>query len=117
MWIRRYFVEIWKTILLTNEEKYEIAQFESDTLKKNIEEGRIKSDQILETLRVCAPILFFRLFWRKLIRQLRKLGRMPSTSRERFWWEGRILGLVKLRRRGLRSTLRRSWLKRYFHSL
>ncbi|CAD8065519.1 unnamed protein product [Paramecium primaurelia] len=40
-----------KTMQLTNEEKYEIAQFESDTLKKNIEEGRIRSDQILETLR------------------------------------------------------------------
>ena len=26
---------------LTNEEKYEIAQFESEALKKNIEEGRI----------------------------------------------------------------------------
>ena len=36
---------------LTNEEKYEIAQFESEALKKNIDEGRIKSDGILETLR------------------------------------------------------------------
>ncbi|KAM3131638.1 hypothetical protein pb186bvf_016302 [Paramecium bursaria] len=40
-----------KALTLTNEEKYEIAQFESDTLKKNIEDGRIKSDQILESLR------------------------------------------------------------------
>lgn len=38
--------------MLSNEEKYEIAQFESDALKKNIDEGRIKSDSILETLRV-----------------------------------------------------------------
>jgi len=36
---------------LTNEEKYEIANFESEALKKNIEEGRIRSDSILETLR------------------------------------------------------------------
>lgn len=38
--------------MLNNEEKYEIAQHESDALKKNIDEGRIKSDSILETLRV-----------------------------------------------------------------
>jgi hypothetical protein len=38
--------------LLSNEEKYEIANFESEALKKNIDEGRIKSDSILETLRV-----------------------------------------------------------------
>jgi hypothetical protein len=38
-------------MLLTNEEKYDIAQFESEALKKNIDEGRIKSDSILETLR------------------------------------------------------------------
>ena len=38
--------------LLTNEEKYEIANFESEALKKNIDEGRIRSDSILETLRV-----------------------------------------------------------------
>ena len=38
--------------VLTNEEKYEIANFESEILKKNIDEGRIKSDAILETLRV-----------------------------------------------------------------
>lgn len=37
--------------VLTNEEKYEIANFESEILKKNIDEGRIKSDAILETLR------------------------------------------------------------------
>jgi len=37
--------------LLTNEEKYEIANFESEALKKNIDEGRIRSDSILETLR------------------------------------------------------------------
>ena len=41
-----------KSLQLTNEEKYEIAQFESEALKKNIDEGRIKSDGILETLRV-----------------------------------------------------------------
>jgi len=40
-----------KKRLLTNEEKYEIANFESEALKKNIEEGRIRSDSILETLR------------------------------------------------------------------
>jgi len=40
-----------KKSILTPEEKYEIAQSESDALKKNIEEGRIKSDSILETLR------------------------------------------------------------------
>ncbi len=39
-------------MMLSNEEKYDIAQFESDSLKKNIDEGRIKSDSILETLRV-----------------------------------------------------------------
>jgi len=37
--------------MLSNEEKYEIANFESEILKKNIDEGRIKSDTILETLR------------------------------------------------------------------
>eukprot|EP01016_Furgasonia_blochmanni_P038904 TRINITY_DN4756_c0_g2_i3.p1 TRINITY_DN4756_c0_g2~~TRINITY_DN4756_c0_g2_i3.p1 ORF type:complete len:222 (-),score=38.55 TRINITY_DN4756_c0_g2_i3:29-694(-) len=37
--------------LLTAEEKYEIANFESEALKRNIDEGRIKSDTILETLR------------------------------------------------------------------
>lgn len=37
---------------MTNEEKYEIANYEAEILKKNIEEGRIKSDAILETLRV-----------------------------------------------------------------
>ena len=42
--------------LLSNEEKYEIANFESEALKKNIDEGRIKSDSILETLRVCSII-------------------------------------------------------------
>jgi len=36
---------------LSNEEKYEIANYEAEILKKNIEEGRIKSDAILETLR------------------------------------------------------------------
>ncbi|KRX10072.1 hypothetical protein PPERSA_08475 [Pseudocohnilembus persalinus] len=36
---------------LTKAEKYEIAQFESDALKKNIDDGRVKSDAILETLR------------------------------------------------------------------
>jgi hypothetical protein len=43
--------------LLTNEEKYEIANYEAEILKKNIEEGRIKSDAILETLRVIIVIL------------------------------------------------------------
>ncbi len=37
---------------LTNDEKYDIANFESEALKKNIDEGKIKSDSILETLRV-----------------------------------------------------------------
>ncbi len=37
---------------LTADEKYEIAQAQSEALKKNIDEGRIKSDSILETLRV-----------------------------------------------------------------
>lgn len=37
---------------LDNEEKYEIANFECEALKKNIDDGRIKSDSILETLRV-----------------------------------------------------------------
>ena len=37
---------------MSNEEKYEIANYEAEILKKNIEEGRIKSDAILETLRV-----------------------------------------------------------------
>lgn len=41
-----------KKPVLTNEEKYQIANFECDALKKNIDEGRIKSDSILETLRV-----------------------------------------------------------------
>mmetsp|Transcript_41271 Transcript_41271/g.36615 ORF Transcript_41271/g.36615 Transcript_41271/m.36615 type:complete len:127 (+) Transcript_41271:47-427(+) len=36
---------------LTNDEKYEIANAESEALKKNIEDGRIRSDSILETLR------------------------------------------------------------------
>lgn len=38
-------------VTLTNEEKYEIANQEAEALKKNIDEGRIKSDGILETLR------------------------------------------------------------------
>ena len=38
-------------ITLTNEEKYEIANQEAEALKKNIDDGRIKSDGILETLR------------------------------------------------------------------
>ena len=37
---------------LSNEEKYDIANFECEALKKNIDDGRIKSDSILETLRV-----------------------------------------------------------------
>jgi hypothetical protein len=39
---------------LTPEEKYEIAQQEAEALKDTIEKGRIKSDAILETLRVIA---------------------------------------------------------------
>ena len=42
------------------EEKYEIANLESEALKKNIEDGRIRSDSILETLRVIFRI--FRIF-------------------------------------------------------
>ena len=41
-----------KQLQLTNEEKYDIANFECEALKKNIDDGRIKSDSILETLRV-----------------------------------------------------------------
>ena len=41
-----------KGMKLTPEEKYEIANLESEALKKNIEDGRIRSDSILETLRV-----------------------------------------------------------------
>lgn len=63
--------------LLSNEEKYEIANYEAEILKKNIEEGRIKSDAILETLRVPSKTS---LFWRKPIWRLPKSGRMPSTS-------------------------------------
>lgn len=33
-----------KSMLLTNEEKFEIAQQEQDALKKQIDDGRIKSD-------------------------------------------------------------------------
>lgn len=43
--------------LLSSEMKYEIANAESEALKKNIDEGRIKSDSILETLRVSHPLL------------------------------------------------------------
>jgi len=45
--------------LLSNEEKYEIANYEAEILKKNIEEGRIKSDAILETLRVMLLVVHF----------------------------------------------------------
>ena len=38
--------------LLTDEEKYDIATSESDALKKNIDQGKLQSDTILETLRV-----------------------------------------------------------------
>ena len=41
---------------LSNEEKYDIANFECEALKKNIDDGRIKSDLILETLRVSKKI-------------------------------------------------------------
>jgi len=36
---------------LSREQKYEIANQESDALKKNIEDGRMRSDSILETLK------------------------------------------------------------------
>jgi hypothetical protein len=42
-----------KGLKLNPDEKYEIANLESEALKKNIEDGRIRSDSILETLRVC----------------------------------------------------------------
>ncbi len=51
--------------LLSNEEKYEIANFESEALKKNIDEGRIKSDSILETLRVLYTILNIEIIYLK----------------------------------------------------
>ena len=38
--------------MLSPDEKYNIATYESEALKKNIDEGRLKSDSILETLRV-----------------------------------------------------------------
>lgn len=38
--------------MLSHADKYEIANFECEALKKSIEDGRIKSDSILETLRV-----------------------------------------------------------------
>jgi hypothetical protein len=41
-----------KGLKLSPDEKYEIANLESEALKKNIEDGRIRSDSILETLRV-----------------------------------------------------------------
>jgi len=41
---------------LTPEEKYEIAQQEAEALKDTIEKGRIKSDAILETLRVIVVV-------------------------------------------------------------
>ena len=41
-----------KKITLTDEEKYDIATSESDALKKNIDQGKLQSDTILETLRV-----------------------------------------------------------------
>lgn len=37
---------------LSKEQKYEIANQESEALKKNIEDGRMRSDSILETLKV-----------------------------------------------------------------
>ena len=43
-----------RALMLTPEEKYEIAQYEADALKENIEKGRVKSDAILETLKVQA---------------------------------------------------------------
>jgi len=36
---------------LSREQKYEIANQESEALKKNIEDGRMRSDSILETLK------------------------------------------------------------------
>ena len=47
---------------LTAEEKYEIANFESEALKKNIDDGRDKSDSILETLRVILILIFYIIF-------------------------------------------------------
>jgi hypothetical protein len=37
--------------MLSPEEKYDIATSESDALKQNIEQGKLQSDSILETLR------------------------------------------------------------------
>ena len=39
-------------ILLSDEQKYDIATSESDALKRNIDQGKLQSDTILETLRV-----------------------------------------------------------------
>lgn len=36
---------------LTSDEKFEIANVESEALKKSIEEGKVKSDTMLETLK------------------------------------------------------------------
>lgn len=41
---------------LTDEEKYDIATSESDALKRNIDQGKLQSDTILETLRVMISI-------------------------------------------------------------
>ena len=65
-------------MFLSPEEKYEIAQFESEALKKNIDEGRIKSDGILETLRV----FFIKL--KKNIYNLKKKKIKGNSRRDRY---------------------------------
>lgn len=67
---------------LSPEEKYEIAQQEAEALKDTIEKGRIKSDAILETLRV--PAAIFRQFWNKQIWPLLKLGKMLMISKDKY---------------------------------
>jgi len=74
---------------LSREQKYEIANQESDALKKNIEDGRMRSDSILETLKVSIVIsqdslkISHRLSLKKLIWLLPKLEKTLSTSKER----------------------------------
>ena len=74
---------------LSREQKYEIANQESDALKKNIEDGRMRSDSILETLKVIIlPSQNFlkitpRLSLKKLIWLLPKSEKTLSTSKEK----------------------------------
>lgn len=77
---------------LSREQKYEIANQESDALKKNIEDGRMRSDSILETLKVIIVFhsqnllkISTRLSLKKLIWLLPKLEKTLSTSKEKFW--------------------------------